>query len=58
MTACNGSLCALVRLTDWCGCPSGRIIDLDAFTFAALTVTRKSPDGRLGLGLLEVRVSW
>jgi rare lipoprotein A (peptidoglycan hydrolase) len=40
--------CVRVRLTDWCGCPFGRIIDLDTRSFAVL-----APISR---GLVEVRV--
>ena len=38
-----------VRLTDWCACPRGRVIDLDRRSFAALA----SPSA----GVLSVRVT-
>ena len=38
-----------VRLTDWCACPRGRVIDLDRRAFAALA----SPSA----GVLSVRVT-
>jgi rare lipoprotein A (peptidoglycan hydrolase) len=28
----------VVRLTDWCACPNGRIIDLDRASFARLAL--------------------
>jgi hypothetical protein len=49
---CVSHHCALVRLTDWCGCFKGtareRLIDLDDHVFAALAP--------LSRGLLRVRV--
>jgi rare lipoprotein A (peptidoglycan hydrolase) len=39
-----------VRLTDWCGCPSGRVIDLHRADFARLA--------RPSAGLIRVIVTW
>jgi rare lipoprotein A (peptidoglycan hydrolase) len=39
-----------VELTDWCGCPNGRVIDLARTAFARL-----APPSR---GLVRVVVSW
>jgi hypothetical protein len=33
---CADARCVRVRLTDWCGCPRGRVVDLDARSFARL----------------------
>ena len=38
-----------VRLTDWCGCPGGRLIDLDSRAFAALAP--------LSRGVIQVRIA-
>lgn len=32
----DGIDCIAVKLTDWCGCPRGRVIDLDRRSFARL----------------------
>jgi len=40
----------VVRLTDWCACPGGRIIDLDRRAFATLA----DP----ALGVLKVVATW
>lgn len=45
---CVGSRCVAVRLTDWCGCPGGRVVDLDVRSFAVLAP--------LSSGLVEVEV--
>lgn len=45
---CRSGVCRVVRLTDYCGCPNGRIIDLDTRTFAAL--------GPLSAGLINVTI--
>ena len=42
--------CVSVVLSDFCRCPNGKVIDLDAGLF-----TRLAP---LGRGLVAVRVSW
>jgi hypothetical protein len=39
-----------VRLTDWCACPYGRVIDLHVGDFARLA--------RPSTGVLRVSVSW
>ena len=39
-----------VRLTDWCACGHGRVIDLDKASFAALAPP--------SVGVLRVTVSW
>lgn len=46
--ACAGERCVTVRLTDWCGCPRGRVIDLDRAAFALLELPSR--------GLVPVRV--
>jgi hypothetical protein len=46
---CAETRCVVVRLTDWCACPGGRLIDLDARSFA-----RIAP---LSRGLVRVTVS-
>jgi len=33
----SGTARIVVRLTDWCACPNGRIIDLDRASFARLS---------------------
>jgi hypothetical protein len=45
-----GGRVVVVRLTDWCACPGGRIIDLDLASFARL-----APPSR---GVLKVSVEW
>jgi hypothetical protein len=35
VTVCAG-VCVRVRLTDWCACPGGRVVDLDSRSFARL----------------------
>lgn len=48
VTIRRGSRSVSVRLTDWCGCPGGRIVDLDRRSFAVL--------GDPSRGLLRVEV--
>jgi len=36
VTVCAAGRCVRARLTDWCACPGGRVIDLDRRLFAAL----------------------
>jgi hypothetical protein len=45
-----GARSAWVRLTDWCACPGGRVIDLDSRSFAALAP--------LSVGVLRVSVRY
>ncbi len=49
VTVC-GAVCFQLRLSDWCGCPGGRVIDLSSGAFARLAP--------LSQGLVSVRVSW
>lgn len=49
VTVCASS-CVQVRLTDFCGCPGGRVIDLDDASFAQLAP--------LSRGLVRVTVTW
>jgi hypothetical protein len=44
-----GARSVRVRLTDWCACPGGRVIDLDSRSFAALAP--------LSAGVLSVSVA-
>ena len=46
----TGTHFALVKLTDWCACPNGRIVDLDVRSFARL--------GSPSLGLVRIEVTW
>jgi len=48
VTVC-AAVCIRVSLTDWCGCPGGRVIDLDSRSFARLAP--------LSAGLVAVRVT-
>jgi hypothetical protein len=48
VTVRRGDRSVRVRLTDWCACPGGRIVDLDVRAFAVL--------GDPSLGVLRVRV--
>ncbi len=50
VTVTSGTHHVRVRLTDWCGCSWGRVIDLDSRSFARLT--------RLSAGIVSVRISW
>lgn len=47
---CAGGNCVSVKLIDWCGCPSGRVIDLYSDAFRQLAP--------LSAGTLQVTVSW
>ena len=38
MVVISGTTRIVVRLTDWCACANGRIIDLDRASFARLAV--------------------
>lgn len=49
VTVC-ASRCIQVRLTDFCGCPGGRVIDLDDASFRVLAP--------LSRGIVDVRVTW
>ena len=41
VTVRSGAHTIRVRLTDWCGCPYGRVIDLDVRAFGRLGSTSK-----------------
>lgn len=49
VTVCAAA-CVRVRLTDWCACGGGRVVDLDARSFARLAP--------LSRGVLKVTVGW
>jgi hypothetical protein len=55
--ACHDGACVRVVLTDWCLCGHGRVIDLDSRDFRTLTADDEHKDGRLGLGVIPVRVT-
>lgn len=48
--ACTATRCVRVRLTDWCACPGGRVIDLDVRAFATLAAPSR--------GVIRVKVRW
>lgn len=50
VTVTAGDVAIRVRLTDWCGCPGGRVVDLDRRDFARLA----SPSR----GVVKVVVKW
>lgn len=49
VTVC-ASTCFAVVLSDWCGCPGGRVIDLSSTAFKRLA--------SLGRGVIQVTVTW
>lgn len=50
VTVSYGDRSVRVRLTDWCACPNGRVIDLDLGPFSVLADPSR--------GVLHVTVSW